>query len=150
MIVLWRFCGVGVGVDAALSKCELIRRCRLFRPREYLGGELGVCPPGAGQEELVGVEGDGMLNEDELETLLPSRSDMGGPPDGEVEAMDGPGGDCCPPRRPRITVPANQAGYGSSRYATYLNVPASMLSSPRSCCQLKVAAQLAHQSARVW
>lgn len=114
MIVLCRFCGVGVGVLAALSKLVLIRRWREFRPSEYFGGELGVCPPGAGHEP-VGVDGDGMLNEDELETLLPSRSDMGGPPDGEVDASDGPGADCCPPRRPRITVAANQAGYGSRR-----------------------------------
>lgn len=93
MIVLWRFCGVGVGVDAALSKCELIRRWRLFRPREYFGGELGVWPPGAGQELLVGVEGDGMLNDEEEEALVPSKSDIGGPPCGDVEASDGPGGD---------------------------------------------------------
>lgn len=90
MIVLWRFCGVGVGV----SKFVLIRRWREFRPREYFGGELGVWPPGAGQELLVGVEGDGMLNDEDEEALVPSRSDIGGPPWGDVEASDGPGGDC--------------------------------------------------------
>lgn len=114
MIVLCRFCGVGVGVLDVLSKLWLIRRCRELRPSEYFGGELGVCPPGAGHD-VVGVEGDGMLIDEEEDTLLPSSSDMGGPPAGDVEAREGPGADCCPPRRPRITVPANHAGYGSRR-----------------------------------